>query len=539
LTAEAKQQVLLIDADGVTRAALALLLERKYDVLEAECAREGVGIYEQGAVECVLLDSNLPDSDGLELLDDLVARHATVIVLTGTQSDQLGMEAVKRGAQDYCVKGALNGRAAERMIAYAIERRRLLATSRAAVEALRASEQLFNDIANRISEGLWVRNASGTKCLYLSPAFETIWGRSLDEMNQMDWADTTHPDDRDGAQGAALAGADSREEYRSEYRVVRPDGSIRFVENHGFPVVDEHGELVRMAGIARDVTEQRQLLNDLRLAQKLESVGQLAAGIAHEINTPSQYVSDNLTFLNDAVSDLEPLLKGYRDLLKLAEQSGASVDELVPFQQAADDADLDFLLTDMPVALQESRHGIDQIKKIVRAMKDFSHPGDSKEFVDLNKSIQSTLTVARNEWKYVANLELDLDENLPLVPCVPSAINQVVLNLIVNAAHAIGDVIAEGELGTLRVVTRRTKTVALIRIEDTGCGMSEDVRERIFDPFFTTKEVGKGTGQGLAIVYAVVREHHGGSISVESTPGKGTCFTVSLPLIDFQKEAVA
>lgn len=531
--------VLIIDDDAVDRAAICKLLDNRYRLVEADTAKAGLRTYETEQPACVLLDYHLPDTEGLATLDALVAKDAPVIVLTGVDSETLGMEALKHGAQDYCLKSSLNARMAERMVAYAMERRRLIASTRAALYALRESEQRFNDIATRIAEGLWVRNANGSKCLYLSPNFERIWGRSMEEMNRTLWVNTVHPDDRLAGREAFLKAQRAGTDYRNSYRIVRPDGTVRHVENHGFPVHDERGHTVRMAGIVRDVTEQRQLQEELRVAQKLESVGQLAAGIAHEINTPAQYVSDNIAFLADALQGLRPLLEGYQSLLDLAASAGGDPARLGEFKGQAEKADLDFLLEEMPAALTQSRHGIDQIKKIVLAMKDFSHPGDTKEHANLNKGIESTVTVARNEWKYVAEVELDLAASLPPVPCVPSAINQAVLNIVVNGAHAIADVVAEGEKGKITIRTRATEADAIIEIEDTGGGIPDDIRERIFDPFFTTKEVGKGTGQGLAIVYAVIKERHGGSISVESVSGVGTCFTITLPLIDSAEEVAA
>lgn len=165
-------------------------------------------------------------------------------------------------------------------------------------------------------------------------------------------------------------------------------------------------------------------------------------------------------------------------------------------------------------------------------MKDFSHPGDEMESVDVNAAIESTVTVARNEWKYVAELELKLDPDLPRVVCVPSAINQVILNLVVNAAHAIGDKIRDqrDEKGRIRISTGVRGNQVRIEVSDTGCGMPKHVRDRAFDPFFTTKEVGKGTGQGLAIAHSVITERHSGTIKVSSEPDQGTTFTIRLPI---------
>ena len=271
----------------------------------------------------------------------------------------------------------------------------------------------------------------------------------------------------------------------------------------------------------------------LRQALKLESIGQLAAGIAHEINTPTQYIGDNTRFVQDAFKDLLGLLEHYEKLLA-ANKAGAVSTELVAEVEAAiAKADLSYLTEEIPKAIAQSLQGVERVTKIVRAMKDFSHPGsDEKTPLDLNKAIDSTITVARNEWKYVAELVTDFDPGLPPVPCLPAEFNQVILNLIVNAAHAISDVVGDGSKGkgNIHVSTRRDGEWVEIRVRDTGTGIPEKARAKIFDPFFTTKAVGKGTGQGLAIAHAVVVEKHGGAISFETETGKGTTFIIRLPL---------
>jgi len=268
--------------------------------------------------------------------------------------------------------------------------------------------------------------------------------------------------------------------------------------------------------------------------QKLESIGQLAAGIAHEINTPAQYVSDNLEFLANSFGELGELLKKYRLLQAAAESGDISPERVSEVSEAAEAADVEFLEEEIPRALSQSREGIGRVTHIVGAMKEFSHPGTlEKQPIDLNRAIDSTVTVARNEWKYVAELELDLDAALPAVPCLAGEFNQVVLNIVVNAAQALTGAQPEGsdELGTIRIRTAREGDEwAVIEISDTGPGMPEGIRSKIFDPFFTTKEVGKGTGQGLAIARSVVVDKHGGTIEAISQGGEGTTFRIRLPL---------
>jgi PAS domain S-box-containing protein len=312
---------------------------------------------------------------------------------------------------------------------------------------------------------------------------------------------------------------------------------------YGAPVLNAKLELQGAIATVFDVTELRatqrardQLETELRLSQKLEAIGQLAAGIAHEINTPSQYVSDNLSFLQDAVNSLMPLLSAFEPLLELAAKSAeaklAPLGEIDDYRALLKDADLEYIRGEIPLAIQQSRDGVAQIKKIVLAMKEFSHPGaDEKEPVDLNRAIEATVMVARNEWKYVADVELELDAAVPVIEAIPSALNQVVLNLVVNAAHAIEDVRrGEGDKGKITIATRRDGEFVELTVADSGCGIAPENVAKIFDPFFTTKKVGKGTGQGLAIVRRVVIDRHGGSIDVQSTPGKGTKFVVRLPI---------
>jgi NO-binding membrane sensor protein with MHYT domain/nitrogen-specific signal transduction histidine kinase len=284
--------------------------------------------------------------------------------------------------------------------------------------------------------------------------------------------------------------------------------------------------------IGSDVTERSALEVQLRHAQKLESVGQLAAGIAHEINTPTQYIGDNTRFLKDAFGDLQSLLVSYERLLAAATGNALSAETVQEVRAAVESVDADYLLKEIPKAIEQSLEGVTRVSRLVSAMKEFSHPGTKEKIaLDLNHAIENTITVARNEWKYVADLETDFDPALPPISCHPGEFNQVTLNLIVNAAHAIADVIEKGGSGKgkIKIQTRDTPEWVEIRISDTGSGIPENVRGRIFDPFFTTKEIGKGTGQGLAIARSVIVDKHGGTIHFETQVGKGTTFIVRLP----------
>jgi signal transduction histidine kinase len=219
-------------------------------------------------------------------------------------------------------------------------------------------------------------------------------------------------------------------------------------------------------------------------------------------------------------------------LLPLAARDGAATISAGEIAALLEPVDLDYLREEVPKAIAQSLEGVERIAKIVAAMKEFSHPAVDKAPHDLNRAIASTITVASNEWKYVADVTTDFDADLPLVPVMPGAFNQVILNILVNAAHAIGAVVAEAPAtrGVIRVSTRKLANWVEIRIQDSGGGIPEGVRDRIFDPFFTTKEVGKGTGQGLAIAHDVIVKKHHGAINVESAVGVGTTFILRLPL---------
>lgn len=286
-----------------------------------------------------------------------------------------------------------------------------------------------------------------------------------------------------------------------------------------------------LRGLMLDVTELRRLERELAAAQKLESVGRLAAGIAHEINTPVQYVSDNVEFVRAAMADVAAVVHAYRSLIQAVKSDADVAAAVQRVGEAEAAADLDFLMENAPRVLDGALEGLRRIATIVRSMKEFAHPDQAqKSPADLNQAIRSTLVIANNEYKYVAEVVTELAD-LPFVPCYLGEINQVVLNLLVNASHAISDVVKDsGSLGKITVRTRLDGNEVEISIADTGAGIPETARDKIFDPFFTTKEVGKGTGQGLAIAYSVIVKKHAGTLRFETECGKGTTFFIRLPV---------
>jgi signal transduction histidine kinase len=366
---------------------------------------------------------------------------------------------------------------------------------------------------------------------YIGPQGPRRLGFKEDIWKQIGFLDRLMPRDRNGAIRKTIDESKSGS-FELEATLLTQDEKrvdLRWVAS--CEQSDSTGQHKVLRGMMLDVTDQRRLESELAQAQKLESVGRLAAGVAHEINTPVQFVSDSVSFVREAMNDLTDIVDKYRDL-RTATLSGAGVAAAVKAaEDAEDNADLDYILENAPVALDRARDGLGRVAAIVRSMKEFAHP-DRKEMaqVDLNQAIQSTLVIATNEYKYVAEIETGFAD-LPPINCFAGEINQVVLNLIVNAAHAIGDVVkGTSNKGKITVATRVQDEFVEIAVADTGKGIPVEARARIFDPFFTTKEVGKGTGQGLAIARSVIVDKHGGTLTFETEIGKGTTFFIRLPI---------
>jgi PAS domain S-box-containing protein len=308
-------------------------------------------------------------------------------------------------------------------------------------------------------------------------------------------------------------------------------GKMRDVVFHRATFTHANGRAAGLIGALLDVTDRKQMEAELGHARKLEAVGQLAAGIAHEINTPAQYVGDGIYFLKESFENVQQLVVKYHKALEALERCGKNPELLNEIRAFENEIDLEYMLANAPGSFDRCIDGVSRISTIVRAMKEFSHPDQrEKSPADLNQALQSTLIIARNEYKYVADLETEYGD-LPHVLCHLGDLNQAFLNLIVNAAHAIGEVVGKsGEKGKIGIRTLQENDTVRIDLTDTGAGIPESIRERVFDPFFTTKEVGKGSGQGLAIARSVVVDKHGGTLTFNSEVGRGTTFTIRLPI---------
>ena len=431
----------------------------------------------------------------------------------------------------------------ERQVA---ERTRKLADEKIALEeaerAARLNELRINAIIDGAREGI-VRLAPSGQVRSWNPAATQMFGASGVESQGKSFIElAVAPEARDTflawlSRADADGGVDASDYWRElaflgeNQRVFAAECSVARRD----PALDDEITL-----FVRDISQAKQLEAELRQAQKLESVGRLASGIAHEINTPIQFVSDSCFFIKETLAAMFTLVRGYAALLAKSAPEPARHELLQEAAALEEEADLPYLLASAPKSIETMVDGLSRVAELVAGMKSFAHP-DQKEkvLVDLNHALRSTLIIARNEYKYVADLETDLHE-MPAVTCHAGEINQVILNIIVNAAHAIAErVRGTDRRGRIRICSRAEQSTVLISISDTGNGIPMDVRARIFDPFFTTKEVGRGTGQGLAIARAVVVEKHGGELSFETELGAGTTFHIRLPIAGGEARSAA
>jgi len=407
-----------------------------------------------------------------------------------------------------------------------------------AVDELKEREERMATILSNVIEGIIACDEHGIIRVYNQSA-ERLFGYSASEAIgqnvKMLVPESIRPRHQQLIDEYIQRGTSDIIGHEIEMDAPRKDGTI-------FPISISINDAIEggkrcFVTVVRDLTEQRAMQTKLNHAQKLEAIGQLAAGIAHEINTPTQYVGDNTRFMRDGINDILRLMQQYEKLQDQVRLQSCCVDISDEIDRVKSEIDLDFLIEEMPAAIRQSLEGVDRVAEIVHAMKDFSHPGGKdKTPADINQALRSTITVCRNRWKYVADLKTDFDDSIPTVPCLLGEFNQVILNLIVNAADAIAEkVVGSPETkGMIFISTKFVDDMVVITVADDGPGIPDRIRDRIFDPFFTTKEVGKGTGQGLAISHDAIVNKHGGKICFSSNPEGGTTFTIQLPIHDVE-----
>jgi len=545
-------RILLVEDNSLDVRLLREMLDgeasRRFTLIEAGYMSEAESHLATNVVDVILLDLGLPDAQGLEAVRRAraAAPRVPLVVLTGCEDELMADQTLREGAQDFLVKGKIETAGLLRAIRYATQRvkaeiemqqaheqaetaSRVKGELLAELKAAYAETELFLrsipsiligvDFQGRITR--WNLTATNTFGINDSSA----QGRQIQDCG-IRWL---HPD----MKAEVTRWLTTESSYRGDNLPYERESKTRLLGLNVLRIPAEGGEQAGFIITGADVTERLGLELQLRQAQKLEGIGQLAAGIAHEINTPTQFVGDNIRFLKDSWGPVAEFLDFCGKVESECATGPVSPEHLQRFCELHQKCDLEYLLEHIPKAIDLSLEGVKRIAKIVKGFKEFSHPGsEEKRAINLNQAIETTISVARHEWKYCADMVTALDAELPLVPCLVGEFNQVMLNLIVNSAHAISNTVEKNGAGkgTITISTQRDGDWARVAVADTGAGIPVEIRSRVFEPFFTTKEVGKGTGQGLALAHAAIVNRHQGQLWFESELGAGTTFFIRLPL---------
>ena len=501
----------------------------------------------ENAVDIVLLDLGLPDVQGLEGVRRAraAASRLPLIVFTGSDDELLADQALREGAQDFLVKGQINTLGLLRAIRYATQRKKAELEMQTAQEAAEAANRAKGELLAKLQAAyaeteLFLRSIPSILIGVDSQGRITHWNLTATTIFGID--DRAVAGRRIGDCGIRWLHPEMQAEiarwlatesfYRCDTVPYERNGKTGFLSLHVLRMPAMGSEQRGFIITGADITERLDLELQLRQAQKLEGIGQLAAGIAHEINTPTQYVGDNIRFLKDSWKSVAEFLNFCGTVRSQCAEGPVSSVVIQKFCLLHQQCDMTYLLKEIPNAIDQSLEGVQRVAKIVKGIKEFSHPGsEEKRAINLNQAIETTIAVTRHEWKYCAEMVTAFDATLPLVPCLVGEFNQVILNLIMNSAHAISDVFEEcGTKGMITIGTRRDGPWARISVADTGAGIPVKIQSRVFEPFFTTKDVGQGTGQGLALAHAVIVKRHQGQLWFETEVGRGTTFFVRLPL---------
>jgi PAS domain S-box-containing protein len=536
-------KVLVVDDSKAALKLMTVQISRAgYTVFAAETGEEALEIIFAKLPDLILLDINLPGISGFEVLQQLKQRPDTsmipVIMISAAGDLDSQVKGFNSGVVDFVIKPIM-----EPLLLARIKLHLDLSHTRNALELrnlqLRNSEARYRLIAENTSDVIWSMDPRNGRFNYVSPSVYKMRGYSAEEVLSRPVDESLTPDSRvltheiiAGKLAEIAFGDHSQLFSQAELEQPCKDGSTIWVEVSATFVLDADGLLAEIVGVSRDISARRQADASLRTLQaqllqneKLASIGQLAAGIAHEINNPMGFINSNLSTLGKYVDKFERYLTTVEQLLQ---QTGSNelLQQLLTLRK---ELKLDYVRRDIHALLQESGEGAERVMKIVQDLKTFSRSDNSAlEQADINQCLDSTITIIWNQIKYVADLVRNYSE-LPRVLCNAQQLNQVFLNLLVNASHAIQ---AMGEQqGTVTVSTWSDHEQVYIAVSDTGCGMTEEIQRRIFDPFFTTKDVGKGTGLGLSISHEIIKKH-GGELTVHSVPGEGSTFTVRLPIKD-------
>ena len=518
---------LVVDNDSDTRALISSeLAGLNYAVAIAPDGRRGLKRLLATEYDVALINSLMPNMSGIELLRQMqVAQIETVAIAIGGHGKVASaVEAMRSGAVDFIEKP------------FTLERLRS-SVERAAMQ--RRAMDYNREMALLSEKWETVFNAWPDMVLVIAPDFRILrCNQAMAERVRIPQEGLLGRDCHDvlcksahNRRDCPLIAPDSERERPKEFYHDAWNGYFGL---DTAPLKDHLGRIWGSLNVLRDMTERKQLQESLHRSQQLEAIGRLAGGIAHEINTPVQYITGNVQFLSDSFTSMQELLKQHDSLLDAAKAGTVPETALQDMEAARERADVNYLYREVPRALRDTLEGVERIATIVDAMQEFSQTGAERKIaVDINASIESAITVTRNEWKYVADVVTDLDKSLPCVKCFPADFNQAILNLLVNAAEAIVNRLesVDDAKGLINIRTRQIANWVEIQITDTGCGIPDDIKSRIFKPFFSTKNGRYGRGHGLGTVHETIVRRHRGKLTFQSEPGIGTTFTLRIPAI--------
>nr|WP_320009405.1 response regulator [uncultured Desulfobulbus sp.] len=523
--------VLVVDDEpSVLKLLQTILMQGGYTVKTANSVEGAKPILEQYPIALLITDLQMPEVSGLELIGFVRQHHPEIGIIVATILDKPAdaQRVIDAGVYGYIIK-PFNKNLVLITVANTLRRRELELQQ---INSRKSIESQLEIIMNSLHVGLLlVDDQAGIIALnrQLSVWFDGVSkGDSLAQLDQFYVPYESEQSLQLFTEQALRTG----EGYHFLAHFLSKQGELDMQVSL---LVVKLGDQSKRAVVLmlEDITEQLNKERELRQAQKLEAIGQLAAGITHEINTPIQYLGDNIRFLGEALEELFGFI--HSSLLLVDGENSNEVTRSLQkkFEELKQDSDLEYLQQELPQTLVQCLSGISRISSIIKAMREFSHPGtESKIDTDVNQCLESTVIISRNEWKYASDLTTQFQEDLPLISALPGELNQVFLNILINASHAISSRIHEGGIqrGCIHITTQKAGDGVLITIADNGGGIPQEIQERVYTPFFTTKEIGKGTGQGLAIAKNIVVEKHGGEISFETEEGEGTTFFIRLPM---------
>ncbi|MEJ2640989.1 MAG: response regulator [Desulfosarcinaceae bacterium] len=571
-------KIMVVEDDLVSMALVKKALNKiKASVITATTGLEALDLLVSERPRIVITDWMMPELDGLTLCRRIRKHHSDpytyVVITTGKNEKQDLLEAFSAGADDFICKpydvGELYARlnTGKRIIQLEDKHKALQETLIHSRNKIRTTFDALPEEILSVDTDLRVVSMNQTLLKLSAGQFRDFYENPCDLLIEDGDSDFYRQQVKEKAQACIETG--EGQVYLDSY--IGADARECVKERSVIPIKDDDGKVFQITFMSRDITEEyrhneevKRLNKKLKLlsseliqkngklenalenlertqaqmlqSEKMASIGQLAAGVAHEINNPTGFVSSNLKTLGDYLEDIMRLYADYQEMKdafkelpegQLPEKQAALIEKVTATEE---DIDIDFIREDSEGLIDECREGTERIKKIVEDLKHFAHPGEEKmKATDINAGLESTLNVVNNELKYKATIVKEFGD-LPLVHAYPQQLNQVFMNILVNGAQAIE------KSGEIKIVTAVEADKVVIRISDTGCGIAEENLTKIFDPFFTTKDVGKGTGLGMNIAYNIINKHHG-RIRAESKVGEGTTFIIELPCKDQQEPA--